>query len=711
MSNEENMQFLEYHEPALDAGDYKIQVKQHIPDAKINKTFNSGETFFSVRGERFSMNPSVVHAMFPPPGNLGRHTDVLPHISLTRSTFPWERSAYGNQDYVPWLTLLLFTEEELNSGDVEQKTMSLKELINSNDAKFPAIILEKAQKEDDQVTVIDVKKSLLAKIIPTGEELKKLAHVRRRVNGDKDVPEAELAVIMGNRLPEEGANSTSYLVSVEGRYKKDMAFNFQSAKTNDKIRLVYLKSWGFSCLPEEGKDFEELIEGMSSGVLRMPRVDNKDTEKLLSRGYVPLSHTLRQCDKTYSWYHGPLGTHGIDRKFARDKDLPDFGDALIRYHKDIGMFDTSYAAAFELGRALALEDNLFSPAVFQWKHTHNLEVCKALQAQKSTTQNLLANSADEKNSASAGQDILKKKITGWFEDLALLKGIPFNYLIPDEKMLPQERMAFFKVDNHWLECLLYGAFTIGGRVRKKSDKADDNTRIEAFKTFSDTLTQRNLAGFIIRSELVLDYPDLMVDAYRNKIDHAGPLPKTGVEKFAMIRMERLGPEILLCLYEDKEKNICDIKTAELYLKPEGLHFGLDEESGALKKELRTEYLFKAVNNHLPKGKIAAQSKLTEIQKTIADGSLFPFNENAQAGGAKFEFPVSFRSHEKQLLTEERVLDIAGISNTLDIIFKRIATKMTGTTDSALPLALKSVSSAQMGMHMLEGSNKGRFVII
>ena len=58
-------------------------------------------------------------------------------------------------------------------------------------------------------------------------------------------------------------------------------------------------------------------------------------------------------------------------------------------------------------------------------------------------------------------------------------------------------------------------------------------------------------------------------------------------------MERLGPDVLFCLCEG------EIETAELYLKPEGLHFGLDEESGELKKELRTKYLFNAVNNHLP----------------------------------------------------------------------------------------------------------------
>ena len=51
--------------------------------------------------------------MFPPPGSLGEHSNVLPHIILKRSTLPWERQADPGDKNVPWLALLLFEEEEI----------------------------------------------------------------------------------------------------------------------------------------------------------------------------------------------------------------------------------------------------------------------------------------------------------------------------------------------------------------------------------------------------------------------------------------------------------------------------------------------------------------------------------------------------------------------------------------------------------------------
>ena len=628
----EQIQFLEYQKPALESGEYQIAVEQSVHTGAEEETFTSKPFRFSVLGERFSLNPDAVHAVFPPAGSLGRRTDVLPHISINRSTFPWERSAYGNEDYEPWLALLLFDEQEISDGEIKKQIITLGELKESTGVKFPNITLETGQSDDDKVTVIDVKKSLLRAIIPTGDELKLLAHVRRRVSSNENDSETELATMMCNRLPRGGANSTMHLVSVERRYRgSNKLFNYQSAAPNGYIRLVSLKSWSFACLPE-GKDFEELVDNLGQGMLRIPNANSENTaETYLAKGYVPLPHKLRRAAKTYSWYRSPLATDGTETsKFNSDDHLPRFADALVRYHKDIGMFDHTYSAAFELGRVLALEDNLFSTALYQWKNQYNEKI--SLQQEQAAAGEVVTSVTDE-----GQENILEQKITIWFKEKALLRDIPFKYLLPDEKMLPPESIRFFQINTHWIECLLYGAFSIGTQLR--SDE------VGQFKALTQEIYNKARSGFILRSQLVPCYPDMIVDAYNDKINNTNALPETGLTKLAGIRTDYLGPDVLLCLYEG------DIKTLELYLKPEGLRFGLDEESGGYSKDIHTD------------------SKTTiDLPELIKEG-------------------------------EKRVVKITNTNG------EGIADKI----DAELNLG-GGITAAQFGMHMLEGSSKGRFVI-
>ncbi len=653
----EKIRFLEFQKPSLEAGSYKITVGQsikHKTDPTImDETFPVKTLRFFVQGERFSLVPDAVHAMFPPPGSIGRRSDCLPHISIVRSTFPWERSAYGEEDYEPWLALLLFDEEEVNSGDFTTRTMTLAELKSSSDATFPAIELEPGQNNDDKMTVIDVKKKLLADIMPTGGELKLLAHVRKKVRADEAVPETELAVIMTNRLPRSGSGSTMHLVSVENRYDHTRIFDYQQAAADDFVRLVSLQSWSFACVTETGKDFEELVEDLDTGVPRLPNPDpgaGIDVEKYLSRGYVALPHRLRQCDQTYSWYHGPLGSHDIGAGFNRDEDLPDFGDALVRYHQDIGMFDVSYAAAFELGRSMALEDRQFASALYRWKNHVNQEVCLAMQGSQYASQVTVAHGREQEGLM---KDALEVKIREWFKNLALLEDIPFNYLVPDEAMLPRESIRFFILDRHWVECLCYGAFTIGGTLRPAP--SGNNVRCGVF----DRLTaagRGNISGFIIRSQLISGYPDIQVDSYENRIANGHPLPKSGLKKPVNIRSTRLGPDTLFCLYKGR------VNTLEFYLKPEGLRFGLDEEEASDGVNMKYE---KDVFKKMSSGNV--QKITVPLAGLIKDGG-------------------------------KRVIKITDSDD--NGIADRIR----------IALGLNTIDSAVFGMHMLEGSNKGRLVI-
>jgi hypothetical protein len=694
------IQFLAYQKPALEFGRYKIQLQQAVKLKQVVTPKDISETYAQsldlvVLGERFSLNPDAIHAMFPPPGSFGRHSDCLPHLSINRSTFVWERSAYANEDFEPWLALLLFDEQEFEDEDVKQSTITLAQLQSSLD-----IQLQQGQETTDKVTVIDVKKSLLQKIMPTGTELKTQAHVRKNVGSVKnpDGSPDELAVVIGNRLPRAGAASVVHLVSVEGRYHPDKTFN---SGNNQKIRLVSLKSWGFSCKEDDGDNFESLVESISTDVLTLPPLENKPgtevAQRFLANGYVALPHKLRQCDTTYSWYRGPLAPHQVLQQFNNDRDLPDFGDALTRYHKDIGMFDVSYSAAYELGRSLALEDKIFSGDIYRWKHQYNENICAQLQQSEAQLLTLNNDTPQEK-------DQLALKIKRWLTELTRLIDIPFNYLVPEDRLLSPHSINFFKLDQHWIESLLYGAFSIGGTLREKTP--NDGSRLKIFNDFTGALFETVKTGFLLRSSLVLDYPDLKVAAYGATVNNSNALQDDALNtELTNIRCERLGPEVMLCLFDG------DTCTAELYLKPQGLHYGLDEEedNGKVqrKKELTTEYLFNAVKNHLPKG-TAITTDLATIKQAIANHQLFydPQLDAPASDGGKFEFKLLFRATAQS----QRVLDITNVSTGLNKILIKMATTMTGLAEKDLPEMIKNTSSAQFGLHMLEGSNKGRFVV-
>jgi len=539
------IEFIQYHQPALKDGDYEITITQEIKEEKItaNNSFQITRKF-SVGAERFDLKPTDIHAVFPPDGSLGEHSNVLPHIILNRSTLPWERQSISNNNNTTWLALLLFEETE----NPESKIITLEILkdINSYTAKFPSFTIESGQHEDDKLIVIDVNKKLLEEILPTKEDLTYLAHVRQGTDDQGNLIGDELAVIICNRLPKKSVRSIVHLVSLEGRYN-DNGFDFQGAGDNDNIRLVSLKSWSFSCIDEK-QSFQGLLTHLNRepSTLRLPQVNNTEAEKYLSMGYVPLPHFLRQGGKTFSWYHSPLITGNNPNN---NITLPiRTADELIIYNPDNGMFDLSYSAAWELGRLLALQSKNLSVSLYNWKRTHrqslqNVETHLPVYNQPNTE--------------------LPESIYNWFEDLNLLKGVPFNYLVPDELMLPVESIRFFYLDSLWIECLLDGAFSIG-RVTTSDHKHDQENKTNLAVNNYPTVT-----GFLLRSDVVSGWPGLLVDGY-NEDD---------TKKIELLRMERLSANVLI-------KG--EIKRLDIHQKPETLHFGLDwdDENKTFYKKLK-----------------------------------------------------------------------------------------------------------------------------
>ena len=345
--------------------------------------------------------------------------------------------------------------------------------------------------------------------------------------------------------------------------------------------------------------------------LRLPKLDNIEAEKYLSRGYVPLPHFLRKGGKTFSWYHSPLipGNSSTD-----DSTLPvRAADELVRYNPSNGMFDISYAAAWELGRLQALESSNFSISLYNWKRSHRQSIKRIEKAIDSHLPFHKPLNVE-----------LPNEILSWFENLSLLKGIPFNYLVPDEQMLPIESIRFFCVDSRWIECLLDGAFSIG-RVTTSDYNQDLN-----HENTPAANPHKQVSGLLLRSDVVAGWPSLQVDGYDTIIDddnaisnnlNREKIPENLRQKFEepdillsenakklsisiiekdkkwkihdqennklynihkeddkvvyiqlpLLRQDRLSANVLICLFDG------EIKTVDIHQKPETLHFGLDSD--------------------------------------------------------------------------------------------------------------------------------------
>ncbi|HLO87056.1 MAG TPA: hypothetical protein VK203_18915 [Nostocaceae cyanobacterium] len=571
------VEFIQYHQPFIESGEYHLKVEQTIAAGeKIPEQTFSREITFVISGERFGpLAPTDIHAVFPPADTIGEHSNVLPHITLECSTLPWERFPGTVDENLTWLILLLFRESDFvdESEQPQLQSITLQELLATSSAKFPRISLERGQHEQQLVNIIDVKKKYLQPLLPTKKDLAFLAHTRQPKDGNGKTEGEQLATILGDRLPEPSGMSKVYLVSVEGRYTNgdEGSFNFHDAGDEDLIRLVTLASWSFGCIDPD-QSFTRLLRNLNNqpSSPRLPINNNSAAEKFLAQSYVPLPHALREGSKTVSWYRGPLISGSQPDTF----NLPvRAADELLRYDSNTGLFDTSYAAAWQLGRMLTLQNQHLAIDLFNWKR-ENAQNLKQLEQQ------VINPPLRSYRQFQAEEITIPEAIAQWFYNLEILRGIPFNYLIPDERLLPPESIRFFWVDSVWVDCLQDGAFSVG---RVTPAEAEDDRKMTARKALRTD--DRSITGCILRSQVVSGWPDLLIEAYDTVIQDTEFIAPDDATPLVRLRMERLAPDVLICLFKG------EIKTVDIHQKPEGMHFGLDagNESGTFTKNLRDNF--------------------------------------------------------------------------------------------------------------------------
>lgn len=529
------IRFADYHRPNLPAGKYRLSAKVTVPG--VGAPYASSLRF-QVGGPVQPLQPDDVAAVFPPEGSFGDHSTALPHVLLTDPALPWTRLGDGAD--APWLALLT---------------------LRATDPVQPIYGMSKVDPDGPMVETVTLPSAFLASIAPRRGDLALLCHVRETAEtgrgwamsaaahrGDTvpdpeaDGPVQAKAAVIGNRLPGAGMASTCLLVAVEGLY--DQASN--DIVTQTATQLIVLKRWAFSC-DTGGHSFLGQMARIkaNAGLLCLPA----PADAVLADGTVALPMIFREGSRSAALYRGPLIAVRPAAGPVQPPHEVQTADALLRFDPDTGLFDTSYAAAWQIGRLIGLATKSFARA---------LSVARRQQARQDLTQ---AREADLAHLAllRAGNRAAPAPVAPDFAAMALrlarLEGVPFAYLVPDEAALPPESFRFFCVDPDWIGALVAGAFGIG-----RTHPADRDR--EAGLRPEDLPVAR--CGFLLRSDVVSHWPGLMVEG----------VPLDGSPSIAPLRLQVLSPTLMLALFDR------DLRRVDMHLHPESLHHGFDGAEGA-----------------------------------------------------------------------------------------------------------------------------------
>jgi hypothetical protein len=358
-----------------------------------------------------------------------------------------------------------------------------------------------------------------------------------------------------------------------------------------------------------------------------------EAEQRILDGFVPMRYHVRTGENSFAWYRGPL-TPVLTTPLNPPGPFLTADSALI-YQSEFGVIDASLATAWEAGRALALADRGFGQALFAFRRRgHSLtdallerlhsdafsatriadlrldtsvqdEFLRILSADlladlgappalpttsaprtvttptapdpdpKTAVRDFLANPVAHQQIVEGVQEELTA-VAGWLAKLLLLYPVPFTLLVPDARMLANETLRFFYVDQNWLRCLVDGALSIG--MESSRDTLFHQTTHELIHAAALTATRELreqrigvappvtadgdtvISGFLLRSGVVSGWPNLAV---RGGMNDGTPL-KT-------LRMDHLAPNLLFCLFGGVPDFV------ELSEPQEGLRFGVDED--------------------------------------------------------------------------------------------------------------------------------------
>ena len=657
-----DIQLYDNYLPSLDAGAYEITITPGLDGVDTGQYFQPITQPFEVRAPQFFLDATDVGELYPPPSSNGIYGTVLPTIVLNQRVLPWERLiGAGEAKSIPWVALLTLEPDDPvpdpTSGAALRTSTVTQFLAPDPNVLKPAIDTDDVPPDvlASPMQSVVLPADVFLAVTPKLDELPYLAHVRQTDTSNQASSDAATdgwyAIVVSNRFPDStetngaGTKNLVCLVSLEGFASVLPGGNPLPKKpdgTPQDVQLAVLATWTFVSNPAATESFAQLMNGfvtqeagnpqnlLPSVVTTNPGPPAGD--RLLD-GYVPLTFHTQVGEETFAWYRGPF-TPVVPQPLPPppqpDGHYTSSSDVTI-YVEDQGVFDLSYAAAFEMGRAIALSDRGFAIALLnaraqayaklnriadrlatgRFDDTPLAELTRpnltrkhfaalvdaglagALQetfdalptsgvAQAPPRRGSPRPSTRELLGREDVQDVLAQHVTDdmdpvtdWLAHLALLYNVPFDQLVPDQRLLPVESIRFFYVDPGWIAALTDGALSIGVEgskdlalhaawreplqqaVRAKTGlvRAYRRSRPDlAVETSGDSAPLQ--AGFLLRSAVVAGWPGLVVQA------DAGATP--------ILRQDVLSENVMLVLFAGIPK------TVTLSEPWHGLRFGVED---------------------------------------------------------------------------------------------------------------------------------------
>jgi hypothetical protein len=206
----------------------------------------------------------------------------------------------------------------------------------------------------------------------------------------------------------------------------------------------------------------------------------------------------------------------------------------------------------------------------------------------------------------AGTDeALPPYMESFLAHIRMLVGVPFEYLIPDDRLLPPESIRFFYVDRSWTDRLVDGAVAVGqigsreaahyqaraGALTPLLDQSERMVRplqrktdfVDArAKAFREPRPADVVTGFILRSSAVSHWPHMDVRAYPHPIAEPYQAAEHADEQLKTLRIERLAPAVLIAVFEREPQMVI------LEEPHHGVQFGIRHDGSRLSVPLRKE---------------------------------------------------------------------------------------------------------------------------
>lgn len=411
MSEDLMRQIFDKCDPLVNSGDtVEIVVDQTLknPNDLLHLEGPSKVTL-SIEGPQIAIDPSFISGVFPAPGSEETPDEFLPHVAFSRRTLPWERD--GLVAGHPWMALLLVRKSELDNAVWKRRSFSTVQRmqhvgqggiqpvgpvgpvtidpgiflpvgakgslenitvanVQSRDSKAHTAFTTKLKLTANQeIFAAFIPNEVMGKIMPHQNEVPLLCHMKRtwkvHPNSGKPMQVEDQAIVIGNRLPDAGpANAepeehTALLVSFEGR--QDLLEPGRFSDHSKTTALIVLHHWTFT--PSGAGDFEELMHAMvlrpNGGVLRFGNLPKSAPPAGLSGGFESVLDTHGFfVDPIEHEQEGDVSFRGPLRPFPAGPRAAGFAirAAPEEFEDTPGQHDYSHAAAFELGRLLALGD-------------------------------------------------------------------------------------------------------------------------------------------------------------------------------------------------------------------------------------------------------------------------------------------------------------------------------------------------------------------